>query len=181
MATEAERGIEPESNPIRAGVIAERLGTYLQLAGRGNEAIAAVERAIGLIPSSPPSPERARALATLAGMLMLFSRNRESEERSWDGRGRSNTGDHSRRLMHLKWGPARAPRADRRGVAPFCRAATLRGEGGERHLRSTQPFDDSRHVWSPRSVIDAVWLRTADRWHVYGKHYWFPGAMRHGP
>ena len=77
LAMEAERAIDPQSDPIRAGMIAERLGTYLQLAGRGHEAIAAVERAIELIPADPPSSERARALATLAGMMMLFSRNRE--------------------------------------------------------------------------------------------------------
>ena len=96
LAMEAERAVDPQSNPIRAGMIAERLGTYLQIAGRGNEAIAAVERAIELIPADPPSSERARALATLAGMLMLFSRNREAEERSKEAIEVARTvGDHS--------------------------------------------------------------------------------------
>lgn len=182
LATEAERGIDPESHPIRAGIIAERLGTYLQLAGRGNEAIAAVERAIGLIPSDPPSPERARALATLAGMLMLFSRNRESEERSREAIEVARTvGDQSAEahaLVTLGTVEGSTRRIDE-GVAHILqgRAISLGERAVNDTLRSyanlSTILDMSGRL--EEAVIDALaGSEQAARWHVYGKHYWFP-------
>ncbi|HEX2154487.1 MAG TPA: AAA family ATPase [Acidimicrobiia bacterium] len=82
LALEAERNIDANTDPIRAGVIAERLARYLWVAGRGLEAIEASERAIHLIPSDPPTSERAKALATSAGILMLAGHHRESEKLS---------------------------------------------------------------------------------------------------
>lgn len=79
MIERAERTIDADREPVRAGAIAERLGRYLWIAGRGNESIAAVERALELIPTAPPSSERAQALASMAQVLMLSSRNVESE------------------------------------------------------------------------------------------------------
>lgn len=79
LTERAERAIDADREPVRAGALAERLGRYLWIAGRGNEAIAAVERALELIPTTPPSSERAKALASMAQLLMLSSRNTESE------------------------------------------------------------------------------------------------------
>ena len=82
LALEAERSIDAETDPLRAGVIAERLGRYLWIAGRGSEAIDAIERAIDLIPAEPPTRERAKALAALAGVLMLSAQHRAAEPRA---------------------------------------------------------------------------------------------------
>ena len=65
------RAIELEGgrDPLRAGTLHERLGKYLFESGAGDTFLAAFERAVELLPSTPPSPERAGALAALAGGL----------------------------------------------------------------------------------------------------------------
>ncbi len=179
---EAERAVDPQSNPIRAGMIAERLGTYLQIAGRGNEAIAAVERAIELIPADPPSSERARALATLAGMLMLFSRNREAEERSREAIEVARTvGDHSAEahaLVTLGTVEGSTRRIDE-GVAHILRGRAISEE--ERAVNDTlRSYANLSTILDmagrlEEAVVDALaGSEQAARWHVYGKHYWFP-------
>jgi class 3 adenylate cyclase/tetratricopeptide (TPR) repeat protein len=182
LATEAERAIDPVSAPIRAGIIAERLGTYLQLAGRGNEAIAAVERAIGLIPSDPPSPERAKALATLAGMLMLFSRNREAEERSWEAidvaRSVGDQSAEAHALVTLGTIEGSTKRIDE-GVVHILQGRAI--SEGERAVNDTlRSYANLSTILDmagrlEEAVIDALaGSEQAARWHVYGKHYWFP-------
>ena len=74
------RAIELEGgrDPLRAGTLHERLGKYLFESGAGDTFLAAFERAVELLPSTPPSPERAGALAALAGGLHLLWRHEES-------------------------------------------------------------------------------------------------------
>jgi DNA-binding NarL/FixJ family response regulator len=67
-----------ESEPRRVGLLYERLGRYLHWSGRADLALDAFERAVGLVPPQPPSPERAQALASLAGGLALAWRYEES-------------------------------------------------------------------------------------------------------
>ncbi len=55
-----------------------RLGEYLHETGRNEAGLAAVEHAVELVPAEPPSPERAYALASLAGGLMVAWRYAES-------------------------------------------------------------------------------------------------------
>jgi tetratricopeptide (TPR) repeat protein len=182
LAMEAERAVDPQLNPIRAGMIAERLGTYLQISGRGNEAIAAVERAIELIPADPPSSERARALATLAGMLMLFSRNREAEERSQEAIEVARTvGDHlaeAHALVTLGTVEGSTRRIDE-GVAHILRGRAISEE--ERAVNDTlRSYANLSTILDmagrlEEAVLDALaGSEQAARWHVYGKHYWFP-------
>ena len=64
--------------PHRAAFLTVRLGEYLYEVGRNDEALAALERAVALAPAEPPSPERAYALSSLAGGLMVARRNAES-------------------------------------------------------------------------------------------------------
>jgi DNA-binding CsgD family transcriptional regulator len=66
------------SDPVRAALLHERLGRYLNESGRTNAGLAAFERAVELVPAQPPSPERAQALAALAHGLMLAWRHEES-------------------------------------------------------------------------------------------------------
>ena len=55
-----------------------RLGEYLYAAGSTDALLAAFERAVELVPAEPPSPERAYALGSLAGGLMVAWRHAES-------------------------------------------------------------------------------------------------------
>ena len=62
----------------RAALLHVRLAEYLLETGSKAAALAALERAVELAPTEPPSPERAYALASLAGGLMVAWRQAES-------------------------------------------------------------------------------------------------------
>ena len=72
----AEQAIDLD--PPSGSVLYESLGRYLFASGRGDEALAAFERSVELVPAEPPSPGRARALAALGYGLMLAWRYKES-------------------------------------------------------------------------------------------------------
>jgi DNA-binding CsgD family transcriptional regulator/tetratricopeptide (TPR) repeat protein len=65
-------------DPHRAALLHVRLGEYLYATGSTNALLAAFERAVELVPAEPASPERAYALASLAGGLMVAWRHAES-------------------------------------------------------------------------------------------------------
>jgi DNA-binding CsgD family transcriptional regulator len=67
-----------ETNRLHAALLHERLGRYLFESGRGDTFLAAVERALELVPAQPPSEQRARALAALAWGLQVVWRHDES-------------------------------------------------------------------------------------------------------
>jgi DNA-binding CsgD family transcriptional regulator/tetratricopeptide (TPR) repeat protein len=67
-----------ERDPHRAALLHVRLGEYLAQTGREDACLAAVERAVELVPAEPPSPERVYSLATLAGVLGVAWRYAES-------------------------------------------------------------------------------------------------------
>ena len=65
-------------DPYRAALLHVGLGEYLLDIGSKNGLLAAFERAVELVPAEPPSPERAYALGSLAGGLMVDWRYAES-------------------------------------------------------------------------------------------------------
>jgi DNA-binding CsgD family transcriptional regulator len=65
------------SDPHRAALLHVQLGEYLYERD-DTAAFSALERAVELVPAEPPSPERAYALGSLAGGLMVASRHEES-------------------------------------------------------------------------------------------------------
>ena len=67
-----------EDDRHRAALLHVRLGEYLEQTGREDACLAAVERAVELVPAEPPSPVRAYALGTLAGVLGVVWRHAES-------------------------------------------------------------------------------------------------------
>jgi len=76
----ARRAIElvgPEHRH-RAALLEDHLGEYLYELGDDDAAFAALERAVEIAPVEPPSPERAYALGSLAGGLMMQRRHQES-------------------------------------------------------------------------------------------------------
>jgi DNA-binding CsgD family transcriptional regulator/tetratricopeptide (TPR) repeat protein len=65
-------------NPHHAALLHVSLGEYLYETGHNDAALAALKRAVELVPAELPSPERAYALGSLAGGLMVAWRYAES-------------------------------------------------------------------------------------------------------
>jgi DNA-binding CsgD family transcriptional regulator/tetratricopeptide (TPR) repeat protein len=76
----ARRAIELAGgdDPHRAALLHVRLGEYLYGTGSNEAALAAIRRAVELVPTDPPSTEGAYCLATLAGALMVAWAHAES-------------------------------------------------------------------------------------------------------
>jgi DNA-binding CsgD family transcriptional regulator/tetratricopeptide (TPR) repeat protein len=67
-----------DADPHRSALLHVRLGEYLYETGSNDAGLAAVERAVELVPAEPPSPELAYSLGSLAGVLMVAWRHAES-------------------------------------------------------------------------------------------------------
>jgi DNA-binding CsgD family transcriptional regulator/tetratricopeptide (TPR) repeat protein len=68
---EALAGVDPAGDPIRAGVLHERLGRSLWLT-LDDAALDAYREAVRLVPAEPPSAERAMVLAGYAQILLML-------------------------------------------------------------------------------------------------------------
>ncbi|HEY3651176.1 MAG TPA: AAA family ATPase [Streptosporangiaceae bacterium] len=71
LATRALGQIDAAAEPLRAGVLLERLCYYHWFASDRFAAMAAIERAVAMVPADPPTWERARVLAAHGRELML--------------------------------------------------------------------------------------------------------------
>ena len=74
----AIRLVDETADPVRAGLLNERLGRYAWIAGQGELARSAYGTATRLTPSEPPSEARARAVAGFAQVMMLGGRFAEA-------------------------------------------------------------------------------------------------------
>jgi predicted ATPase len=74
LVTQALGQIDAAAEPLRAGVLLERLCYYHWFASDRSAAIAAIERAVAIVPAEPPTWERARVLAAHGRELMLVGR-----------------------------------------------------------------------------------------------------------
>src|SRR4029079_18534875 len=70
----------PDESPVRLAVMYEALGHALWAYGDSAAGLVECERAVEIMPSEPPTAERARVLAGYAQMLMLLDRWMESAE-----------------------------------------------------------------------------------------------------
>jgi DNA-binding SARP family transcriptional activator/tetratricopeptide (TPR) repeat protein len=70
--------VDPDAEPVLAGLLRERLGRYLWAAGNSEAALIAYEEAVALVPSDKPSAARARVLAAQGQALMLTAQYRKS-------------------------------------------------------------------------------------------------------
>jgi DNA-binding CsgD family transcriptional regulator len=70
--------VDATSDPVRAGLLHERLGRYRWYSADGDGALAAYTEAVRLVPAEPPSAARARVTAGLAQLLMILARFDES-------------------------------------------------------------------------------------------------------
>jgi len=66
----ALREVDADAEPLRAGVLTARLAHFLRLSGKPG-AFTTYDEAVRLVPSDPPTPERAQVLAGLGQALML--------------------------------------------------------------------------------------------------------------
>jgi DNA-binding CsgD family transcriptional regulator/tetratricopeptide (TPR) repeat protein len=73
-AQTAIRLVDEAADPVRYGLLNERLGRYAWIAGQGDLAQEAHRTAMRLIPAEPPSEARARAVAGLAQIVTLGAR-----------------------------------------------------------------------------------------------------------
>jgi DNA-binding CsgD family transcriptional regulator/tetratricopeptide (TPR) repeat protein len=73
LARAALAAVDAGSEPVRAGLLSERLGRYLWVSG-DSAALGAYQRAVDLVPAEPPSAARAQVLAGQAHMLFMLSR-----------------------------------------------------------------------------------------------------------
>jgi DNA-binding CsgD family transcriptional regulator/tetratricopeptide (TPR) repeat protein len=81
---EAIDEVDPERDPVEAGLAHERLGRYLWQTNRpAAEYLPENYEAVRRVPEQPASDERARVLATLGQQLMLAGRNLEAIETCW--------------------------------------------------------------------------------------------------
>jgi DNA-binding CsgD family transcriptional regulator/tetratricopeptide (TPR) repeat protein len=71
--------VDPNADPVRAGLLQERLGRFLWLTA-DQAALPAYEEAVQLVPAQPPSAERARVLAGYAQILGLLGRIEEERQ-----------------------------------------------------------------------------------------------------
>jgi ATP/maltotriose-dependent transcriptional regulator MalT len=78
---EASARVDPETDPVTAGVLLERQARVAWQRGKpASELLALNHRAVDLVPADPPSTERAQVLAALGQQLMLAGHNAEAIE-----------------------------------------------------------------------------------------------------
>jgi ATP/maltotriose-dependent transcriptional regulator MalT len=73
LARAALAAVDAGDEPVRAGLLSERLGRYLWVSG-DSAALDVYQRAVDLVPAEPPSAARAQVLAGQAHMLFMLSR-----------------------------------------------------------------------------------------------------------
>jgi DNA-binding CsgD family transcriptional regulator/tetratricopeptide (TPR) repeat protein len=78
LTREALAMTDQDLDPISAGTLHSRLGYLIWVSGDGESAIAEHQIAVRLVPETPPTPARARVLASLGGALMGEGRYAES-------------------------------------------------------------------------------------------------------
>jgi DNA-binding NarL/FixJ family response regulator len=82
MIERALEDVDPAAQPVRAGLLRERLGRYSWIGGDTAYALAAYEEAVDVIPGAPASAERARTLAALAHAQFIANRYHVAQQLS---------------------------------------------------------------------------------------------------
>jgi DNA-binding CsgD family transcriptional regulator/tetratricopeptide (TPR) repeat protein len=85
MIERALEDVDAAADPVRAGLLRERLGRYSWIGGDTAYALAAYGEAVRVIPSARPSAERARALAALAHAEFIANRYRVAQALGLEG------------------------------------------------------------------------------------------------
>lgn len=72
--------IDPDEDPVTAGLAYDRLARYLRNTDEFAEALAMQQRAVELVPASPPTQERAEVLSGLALIYQFENRYHEAHD-----------------------------------------------------------------------------------------------------
>ena len=80
LTREALGMVDEAADPTSAGILHSRLGYLTWMAGHGEPAMGEHETAVRLVPTVPPSAERALVLASYGGALMGAGRYAESRD-----------------------------------------------------------------------------------------------------
>ena len=123
LARDAAARLDAERDPVRFGLVQERLGRYLWAVGRDDEAALAYREAVATLPADPPSAERARVVAAEGQLLMLRGRAREAIARCEEA------------LAVARAVGARAEEGQALNTLGTCRAGLGEHEAGEACLR----------------------------------------------
>src|SRR5690349_9237300 len=134
----ARRAIElvGSEDPHRAALLQVDLGEYLYEIESDDAALAALERAVELVPAEPPSAERAYALGSLAGGVMVAWRHAESlpiGEQALALARELGAGEAEVRALTVLGGDLAYLGRGEEGIAHFRQALRLAGEIGD-HL-----------------------------------------------
>ena len=82
LVQEALAGVDPAREPVRAGVLYERLGHYVWRRGESERSLAARAEANRLLADQGASPERARVLAAYGAALVIAGHYSQARARS---------------------------------------------------------------------------------------------------
>jgi DNA-binding CsgD family transcriptional regulator/tetratricopeptide (TPR) repeat protein len=82
MAGRALSELDPSTDPLRTGTLLARLARYHWDVPDPAVAMAAIEKAVQVVPGDPATRERATVLATHGRLLMLQGRSRDARRRS---------------------------------------------------------------------------------------------------
>lgn len=78
LRRQAVDAVDRHDQPVRTAVLIEELGRALYRVGETDASLRSYEQAVAMLPSDPPSAERARVLAGLGQIWMLLDRFDES-------------------------------------------------------------------------------------------------------
>jgi DNA-binding CsgD family transcriptional regulator len=125
--------IGPAGDPVRAGVLQERLGRCLWLT-LDDGALAAYQEAVRLVPAEPPSAERARVLAGYVHLLLMLggwdAEARQAAEEALDTARRAGARrEEGRALADL--GAMLAEEDPEQGLASLRQARRIAAEEGD--------------------------------------------------
>jgi DNA-binding CsgD family transcriptional regulator len=137
LLREALREVDADTDPVRAGLLQERLGRYLWLSV-DQAALRAYEEAVRLVPAEPPSVERARVLAGYAQILGLLGKDEQCRQAAEEA------------LAAARRAGARREEGRALGLVGGDMAELGDLDGGLAHLR------DARHIAEELADVDGL-------------------------
>ena len=163
LLTAAIDEVDESVEPIRAGLLYEKLGWYHFMGGPRADAFPAYERALDLVPKSPPSAERARILAAYARLQMLFFRYDDAISTSEEALQIAATiGARHEECMALNpLGVAVAARGEpERGLDLLRRSLAMASELGDHYEEAMIYINIGEELWQFGRAKEAaqVWL-----------------------
>ncbi len=170
--------VDQGQDPVRVGLLHERLGRYALGAGQGELSKAAYQTAMRLVPAEPPSEARARAVAGFAQTLMLGGRFEESLALANDARliaravGARDIEGHAvntRGVDRAVGGDVEGGLEDLRLALAMAEEAGVVDDIGRAHANRVMVLDLADRL---EEAIDAAGLGVASAEHLGSLRFW---------